>query len=116
MRTARPGPVKASNWNTNKAGLKGRCVTCNNRENKNRIVLIDMLLWLLHPVSLSCLAIVSCFYVPLFVFKRLFFVDTVNDRVGFGLMDAKKMVDLAVNWTTVPPKVNCTIPLYGVNR
>jgi len=33
----------------------------------------------------------------------------VNDYVGFGLMDAKKMVELATNWTTVPPKVNCTI-------
>ena len=53
---------------------------------------------------------------PLFVVKSLFFVNTVSDRVGFGLMDVKKMVDLAVNWTTVPPKVNCTIPLYGVNR
>ena len=53
----------------------------------------------------------------LFIFKGLFFVDTVNDRVGFGLMDAKKMVDLAVNWTTVPPKVTCTVPVhYGVNR
>jgi len=48
--------------------------------------------------------------------KVYFFVDTVSDRVGFGLMDVKKMVDLAVNWTTVPPKVNCTVPLYGVNR
>ena len=25
VRTARPGPVKISNWNTNKAGLKGMC-------------------------------------------------------------------------------------------
>jgi len=40
----------------------------------------------------------------------------VNDRVGFGLMDAKKMVDLALNWTTVPAKVTCTVPRYGVNR
>ena len=113
MRTARAGPVKVSNWNTNKAGLKGRCVISNNGGN-NRKVQKDMLLWLLHPVSLLCF--VSCFFVPLFVFKVLFFVDTVNDRVGFGLMDAKKMVDFAVNWTTVPPKVNCTVPLYGVNR
>ncbi|KAL9963202.1 hypothetical protein ACROYT_G032380 [Oculina patagonica] len=61
VRTARPDPVKISNWITNKAGIQ------------------------------------------------------VSDRVGFGLMDAKKMVDLAVNWTTVPPKVNCTIPRHGVN-
>ena len=66
--------------------------------------------------QLLCLAIVSCFYVPLLAFKILFLVDTVNDRVGFGLMDAKKMVDLAINWTTVPPKVICTVPHYGVNR
>lgn len=45
-----------------------------------------------------------------------FFFDPVNDYVGFGLMDAKKMVDLAMNWTTVPTKVNCTIPRDGVNR
>ncbi len=49
------------------------------------------------------------------VTTRLCF-DTVSDRVGFGLMDAKKMVDLAINWTTVPPKVNCTILRHGVNR
>ena len=113
MQTARPGPVKVSNWITNKAGLKGRRVTSNNGGNKNRIVLIDML-WLLHNyyalqllVAFMCLCLLS---------KDYFFVETVNDRVGFGLMDAKKMVDLAINWTTVPPKVICTVPRYGVNR
>ncbi|KAM7439360.1 Proprotein convertase subtilisin/kexin type 5 [Porites harrisoni] len=35
---------------------------------------------------------------------------SVNDYVGFGFMDATKMVDAALNWTTVPTKVNCTIP------
>ena len=49
-------------------------------------------------------------------FFFFFVVDSVNDRVGFGLMDAKKMVDLALNWTTVPPKVTCRVPRYGVNR
>ncbi|XP_044177630.1 proprotein convertase subtilisin/kexin type 4-like isoform X4 [Acropora millepora] len=38
-----------------------------------------------------------------------------NDYVGFGLMDARRMVDAAMNWTTVPLKVNCTIPRLGVN-
>ncbi|KAM7432787.1 Proprotein convertase subtilisin/kexin type 5 [Porites harrisoni] len=40
----------------------------------------------------------------------------VNDYVGFGLMDAKQMVDLAVKWKRVPTNVTCTIPLRGVNR
>jgi len=48
--------------------------------------------------------------------QRFIFVDTVSDRAGFGLMDAKAMVDWAVNWTTVPPKVNCTVSLNGKNR
>ena len=33
----------------------------------------------------------------------------MNDYVGFGLMDGKKMVDYAVNWTKVPDKVTCKI-------
>ena len=31
-------------------------------------------------------------------------------------MDARRMVDAAMNWTTVPLKVTCTIPRLGVNR
>ena len=31
-------------------------------------------------------------------------------------MDATKMVDAALNWTTVPTKVNCTIPDPRGNR
>lgn len=40
----------------------------------------------------------------------------VNDYVGFGLMDASKMVDAAIKWKTVPRKVNCTIRRHGINR
>ncbi|KAJ7336048.1 Proprotein convertase subtilisin/kexin type 6 [Desmophyllum pertusum] len=40
----------------------------------------------------------------------------VNDYVGFGLMDASKMVDLAVNWTKVPSNVTCTIRGPRLNR
>ena len=43
------------------------------------------------------------------------FLDAVNDYVGFGLMDAKQMVDLAVKWKRVPTNVTCTIPRPGVN-
>ena len=46
----------------------------------------------------------------------LLFYGVVNDYVGFGLMDARRMVDAAMKWTTVPLKVNCTIPRPGVNR
>ncbi|XP_044184496.1 proprotein convertase subtilisin/kexin type 6-like isoform X1 [Acropora millepora] len=38
-----------------------------------------------------------------------------NDYVGFGLMDARGMVDAALKWTTAPLKVNCTILRPGVN-
>ena len=44
------------------------------------------------------------------------FFDAVNDYVGFSLMDAKQMVDLAVKWKRVPTNVTCTIPRRGVNR
>ena len=46
------------------------------------------------------------------------FLVAVNDYVGFGLMDASKMVELASNWTTVPEKVACNITQkhFGVNR
>lgn len=40
----------------------------------------------------------------------------VNDYVGFGLMDAKRMVDVAVKWKRVPSIVTCTIPRRSVNR
>ena len=40
----------------------------------------------------------------------------MNDYVGFGLMDARKMVDAAINWTSVPSKVICTIPGPNSNR
>jgi len=49
-------------------------------------------------------------------FSFLFFPCSANDYVGFGLMDARQMVELASNWTTVPPKVTCTIPRLGVYR
>ena len=47
-----------------------------------------------------------------------YYVDSVavNDYVGFGLMDASKMVSLAANWSTVPEKLNCTIEHIGVNK
>ncbi|XP_068699733.1 furin-like isoform X2 [Montipora foliosa] len=32
-----------------------------------------------------------------------------NDYIGFGLMDARAMVDAALNWVTVPEKFNCSI-------
>ena len=41
---------------------------------------------------------------------------TVNDYVGFGLMDASKMVSLAANWSTVPDKSNCTIKRIGARK
>ena len=47
---------------------------------------------------------------------HILFFDLVNDYVGFGLMDASKMVEVAVNWSTVPPKVTCTIPRLHVYR
>jgi len=34
-----------------------------------------------------------------------------NSRFGFGLMDAKGMVTLASNWTTVPPQQICRMKL-----
>ena len=40
----------------------------------------------------------------------------VNDYVGFGFMDASKMIDAAIRWTRVPPKVNCSIPRRGINE
>ena len=44
------------------------------------------------------------------------FSDAVNDYVGFGLMDAKQMVDVAVKWKRVPSNITCTIPRHNVNR
>ena len=44
------------------------------------------------------------------------FTDTVNDYVGFGLMDASKMVDAALKWKRVPNVTVCTIPGPRVNR
>ncbi|XP_078352676.1 proprotein convertase subtilisin/kexin type 4-like isoform X1 [Oculina patagonica] len=41
---------------------------------------------------------------------------TASSSVGFGLMDAHGLVSLAVNWTTVPPQLNCTIPQREINR
>ena len=58
---------------------------------------------------------VSIIIIFICLFTDLFF-DAVNDYVGFGLMDAKKMVDLAVKWKRVPTNVTCTIPRRGVNR
>ena len=32
----------------------------------------------------------------------------VSNLYGFGLKDAGRMVELAINWTTVPRMVNCS--------
>ena len=118
MRTARPGPVKGTIWNTNNAGLKGVLTSDNGqtRKRSNRDVVMAVAP---HHVNQHGLSSINYAFLVAFLClccERCFFVHTVSDRVGFGLMDAKKMVDFAVNWTTVPPKVNCTVPLYGVNR
>ena len=34
----------------------------------------------------------------------------VSHSFGYGMMDTSAMVDLAKNWTTVPPAVTCTAP------
>ncbi|KAJ7328626.1 hypothetical protein OS493_023895 [Desmophyllum pertusum] len=41
---------------------------------------------------------------------------TASNNVGFGLMDAHGLVSLAMNWTTVAPQLNCTIPRPHINR
>jgi len=41
---------------------------------------------------------------------------TASNYVGFGLMDAYRLVSLAKNWTTVPPQLNCTISHGQINR
>ena len=56
----------------------------------------------------------GCLSALIILFCDLF--SLVNDYVGFGLMDASRMVDAALNWTTVPPKVNCTISGPLTNR
>lgn len=40
----------------------------------------------------------------------------MNDYVGFGLMDASKMVDVALKWKKVSNAVVCSIPGPRVNR
>ena len=52
----------------------------------------------------------------IYITLLLLFYGVVNDYVGFGLMDARGMVDAALKWTTAPLKVNCTILRPGVNR
>ena len=44
------------------------------------------------------------------------FPFTASNNVGFGLMDAHRLVSLAVNWTTVAPQLNCTISRLHINR
>ncbi|KAJ7328622.1 hypothetical protein OS493_023891 [Desmophyllum pertusum] len=41
---------------------------------------------------------------------------TASNNVGFGLMDAHRLVSLAVNWTTVAPQLKCTISHPRINR
>ena len=52
----------------------------------------------------------------LFLHFHFICFDAVNDYVGFGLMDASRMVEFASNWTTVPEKVTCTIPRLAVKK
>jgi len=40
----------------------------------------------------------------------------VSHRYGYGLMDAKAMVELAERWTTVPPQQICFTPPVSVNQ
>jgi furin len=37
----------------------------------------------------------------------------VSHHFGYGLMDASAMVDVALNWTNVPPQRKCEITYYG---
>ena len=55
------------------------------------------------------------FFFPI-IDSRHFYFNVVNDYVGFGLMDASKMIALASNWETVPNVTTCTIPRLGVNK
>ncbi|MCL4137474.1 UNVERIFIED_CONTAM: hypothetical protein GTU68_037289 [Idotea baltica] len=40
----------------------------------------------------------------------------VSHRFGYGLMDAYGMVELARNWTTVPPQRKCEVPSAHVDK
>lgn len=44
----------------------------------------------------------------------LFFV--ASNFVGFGLMDAYRIVSFAKNWTKVPPQLNYTTSSHQKNR
>ena len=60
---------------------------------------------------------VQYFWLPFGSYDFLFYLfSSVHDYVGFGLMDASRMVDAALNWTTVPPKVKCSISGPFKNR
>lgn len=37
-------------------------------------------------------------------------------RFGYGLMDAFGMVELAKNWTTVPPQRKCEVPSAHIDK
>lgn len=40
----------------------------------------------------------------------------VSNYVGFGLMDAYRLVSYARSWATVPPQLMCTISNTQINR
>ena len=40
----------------------------------------------------------------------------VSHRFGYGLMDAYGMVELAKNWTTVPPQRKCEVPSPHIDK
>jgi len=70
VRSARPGPVKGSIWNTNNAGLKGRCVTFYYGENKkssDREVVVAYTSPHVNQRRPSFIIVSCCFFVPLLV-------------------------------------------------
>ena len=35
----------------------------------------------------------------------------VHEALGFGIMDAEKLVEKARSWKSVPPQISCTVDL-----
>ena len=62
-----------------------------------------------HVISTSAVVprIVALYLHSFFLCRGCFL--TVNDYIGFGLIDAGAMVDAAHNWVTVPEKFSCSI-------
>jgi len=48
--------------------------------------------------------------------NRMIGVFAVSHRYGYGLMDARAMVQLAERWTTVPAQQICHTPPVIVNE